>query len=103
MALGRAGIDQEMLSDRLQAQHRGQQQQRRAGGPGLGTARGRVLDRVLGHRAWVAAEGFGEPTVEELRRLQDARGDLCRFLLNRNGAGPQAMKELSKGQIVPTW
>src|SRR5215204_2090924 len=94
---GQGAVDQEVLSDRLQAQHRGQQQQGRTGRPGLGAAGGRVLDWVLGHGAGVAAEGLGEPTIEELRRLQDARGDPGRFGLEAIAAQPPGNKGIVEG------
>ena len=43
---GRQGrVDDQVVADRFQAQHRAQEHQRRAGRPGLRAARGGVLDR----------------------------------------------------------
>ena len=66
-------VDDQVLAERLEPEHRAQQQQRRAGRPGLRAARGRVLDGILRHLARVAAERLGQPAVEELRRVEDAR------------------------------
>src|SRR5436190_18622860 len=70
-----------MRADRLQAQHRPQQEQRRAGRPGLRAARGRVLDGIARHRALVPAEGLWQPALEELRSVEDAGRDRGRLLL----------------------
>jgi len=42
-------IDDEVLTDRLEAKHRAEEKQRRSGRPRLRAASGRVLDRVARH------------------------------------------------------
>ena len=66
-------VDHEVVLDRFQAEHGPQEEQRRAGRPGLRAAGGRVLHRELGQRALVAAERLGQSTVEEVGRVEDAR------------------------------
>ena len=68
----KGGVDDEVLADRFEPEHRSEQQKRCAGGPRLGAAGGGVLHRVLRHGSRVAAECFGEPAVEERRSLEDA-------------------------------
>ena len=43
--LGNRRVDQQVVSHRLESKQRAQKQQRRARGPGLRTAGGRILDR----------------------------------------------------------
>ena len=76
-----AGIDDEVVADRLQPQHGAQQEQRGSCRPGLRAARGRILDRVLGHATLVAAERLRESALEELRGVEDPGRDLGRLLL----------------------
>ena len=80
-AQGERGIDDQVVSQGLQAEHRAEQQERRAGRPRLRAARRRVLDRVLRRGARIAAERFGQPAVEELGSVKDPRRDPRRFLL----------------------
>jgi hypothetical protein len=47
----------------------------------LRAAGGRILDRVLGHGALVAAERLGQATLEDLRCIKDVGGDPGRLLL----------------------
>ena len=75
------GIDGEVAPDRLEPEHRAQEQQRRARRPRLRAARGRVLHRVLRLLPRVAAERLGQAAVEELGRVEDARRDLRRLVL----------------------
>jgi len=55
-ALRQRGVDDEMIAERLEAEHRAHEQERRARRPRLRAAGGRVLNRVLRCRALVAAE-----------------------------------------------
>ena len=80
-ACGKRGVDDEMVADRLEAEHRAQEQERRACRPGLRAAGRRVLHRVLRQRPLVAAERLRQAAVEELGGVEDARGDLRRLLL----------------------
>ena len=56
---GTAGSVIEVFANGLQPKHRAKQQQRRPGGPGLWAARGWILNRKSGVRAFVASECFG--------------------------------------------
>ena len=75
MALGQRRVDDEVLADRLEAEHRAQEQQRRPGRPGLRAARRRVLHRVLRERPRVAGERLRQAAVEELGRVENAGRD----------------------------
>ena len=63
-ALGKRWVDDEMVPERLETEHR-PQQQRRARRPGLRAACGRILHRILRQRPLVAAEGLRQATVED--------------------------------------
>lgn len=85
-----SGIDDEMVAERLQAEHRPEQEQRRPRRPSLRAARGRVLDRVLRLFALIAAECLRQSAVEELRGVQDAGRDRGRLVLEaRTSSGPR--------------
>src|SRR5207253_2675750 len=74
-------VDDEVVADRLEAEHRSQQQQRGARRPGLRAARGWVLNRIPGRLPLVAAERLRQATVEEGGGVEDAGRDLRRLLL----------------------
>jgi hypothetical protein len=84
-------VDDHVLAVGVQPQQRAQHQQRRARRPRLRAARGRVLDRVAGLRARVAAERLGQPPVEQVRRLQDRAADARR--LGAVAVAPQAPRD----------
>ena len=94
-------VDDEVIAERLEAEHRPQQQERSARRPGVRAARSRVLDGVLRDGPVVAAEGLRQAPVEELRRIEDARRDLRGLVLEAVAPEAQAMNELSNGQTVP--
>src|SRR5262249_22596948 len=64
-----------LVSARLEAGEQPDQEPRRARRPGLGAARGRVVDGDERPLAGVAGERLGQPLVEELRGLQDRERD----------------------------
>ena len=74
-------VDDEVVADRLEPEHRPEQEQRRPGRPGLRAAGGRVLDRVLRQRPVVAAERLRQPPVEQRGGVEDVRRDAGRLLL----------------------
>src|SRR5438067_1548747 len=78
---GDGRVDDEMVADRLEPEHGPEEQERRARGPGLRTAGGRVQHRVLRHLAWIPCERLGQPAVEESGGGEDPRGDPRRLLL----------------------
>src|SRR5215475_13888718 len=57
-------IDDEMLADRIEPEHRPQEQERRSRRPRLRAACRRVLDGIPGDRALVTAERLGKAAVE---------------------------------------
>src|SRR5215468_3648220 len=61
---------------RLEADEQPDEEQRRACGPGLGTARGWILDRKERPLAGVAGEGFRQAVIEELGCLEHRKRDL---------------------------
>src|SRR5215212_11276361 len=74
-------VDDEVVAERLEAEHRAQEEERRSRRPRLRAARGRVLDGVLRVRTRVPAERLRQAAVEELGRVEDARGNTRRLLL----------------------
>src|SRR4029450_3189627 len=74
-ALRQRGVDDEMIADRFKAEHRAHKQERRTRRPRLRAAGGRVLPRVLGAAALVAAEGLGQAPFEDLGGVEDAGGE----------------------------
>src|SRR5207245_7535243 len=78
---GEGRVDHEMLADRLEIEHRPQEQQRRPCRPGLRAARRRVFDGIAGDAALVSAERFWQPALEVVSRVEDAGGDERRFSL----------------------
>ena len=97
-------IDDEVVAERLEAEHRPQQQQRRAGRPGLRAAGRRVLDRVPRQRR---GRSRRTPRAAGPRRPRRRRGCPAAIRaassLNPYRRRPQAMNELSNGQTVPRW
>jgi hypothetical protein len=75
-------VDDQVIADRLEAEHRPQEQQRRARRPGLRAARGRVLHRVLRGLPLIAAERLRQTTVEERGGVERVKP----FLSTRAGA-----------------
>src|SRR5689334_8990995 len=73
-------VDQEAIADRLQAQQRPQEQQRSPGGPRLGTACRRVLDREARLGPRVSGECLRKTAVEVRRRFENSHRDLRGFL-----------------------
>src|SRR4029450_4216563 len=80
-ALGQRRVDDEMIADRLEAEHRAHEQERRTRRPRLRAAGGRVLHRVLCDAALVAAEGLGQAPFEDLGGVEDASGENGGLLL----------------------
>ena len=58
------GIDDQIVADWLQTEHRPKQQQWCSGRPRLRAAGGGILHRILRHRSGIATESFWEPSVE---------------------------------------
>ena len=77
--LGNRRVDDQVRAVGLESEQRAQEQQRRAGRPGLRAARRRVLDRIVGVRSRVAAERLGEPPAEQIGRLQHGARDAGRL------------------------
>src|SRR4249920_3654225 len=76
-----SGVDDEVVADRLETEHRPQEQERRPRRPGLRTACGGVLHRVLRKLPRIAAESLRQAAVEELGGVEDAGGDLRGLVL----------------------
>src|SRR5215212_3336087 len=85
-----------MVADRLEAEHRSQEQQRRAGRPGLRAARRGVLNRIPGRLPCVAAERLRQATVEEGSSVEDAGRDPRSLLLEAVAAQPPCDKRVVK-------
>ena len=83
-AFRQRGVDDQVIADRLEAQHRPQQQQL-----------GRPVDHAWAlyavgtepgsQRTGVAAERLGTASVEELGRIEDARGLLTVWVTRAQG------------------
>src|ERR1700675_4702332 len=69
-------IDDEVLTVRLETEHRAQQQERRSGRPRLRAARRGVLDGVHRLLARITSERLRKTPLEELGCIEDAKGDL---------------------------
>src|SRR5262245_4995019 len=74
-------VDDEVVADRLEPEHRPQQQERRAGRPRLRATRRRVLHGVFRQLALVAPERLRQAPLEELGRIQDPGSDHRRLVL----------------------
>src|SRR5215217_633904 len=74
-------VDDEVVAERLEPEHSAQEEQRRSRRPRLRAARSRVLDWVLRVGTRVPAERLRQAAVEELSRVEDARGNTRRLLL----------------------
>src|SRR5688572_17214259 len=80
-AHGQCGIDNQIVADWLQTEHRPEQQQWCPGRPRLRAAGGGILHRILRYCSGIATESFREPSVEKLCRLQNPRRDDGRLIL----------------------
>ena len=96
-------VDYESIADRLEAEHRSQEEQRRSSRPGLRAAGGRVLHRVLGRSAVVARKRFGSRPSKNTAASRIPAAICAASSLNPYRRRPHAMNELSNGHTVPTW
>ena len=78
---GQRRVDDQVIAERLEAEHRPQQEHRRPGRPGLWAASGRVLNRILRHFARIAAERLRQAAGEIICCVEHPRSNLSRLVL----------------------